>query len=116
MLVSVFCYDYHGSFGGETLSSVGLTYFIDEGLQFKASYGDGYKAAPTTEQLYKSWEVTGKGRCYDFNLLGIPDLKLEKSKGFEFFYKNLINVLIVSFLLFKEIKRCYHYEFDLFVF
>ncbi len=74
-------YDDHDSFGGESSPSLGLTYFMDDSLRIKASYGEGYKA-PTTEQLYSCWEASGHG-SHGFALKGNPDLQPESSKGYE---------------------------------
>lgn len=77
-------YDHHDSFGGETSPSLGMTYFVDDSSRIKATYGEAYKA-PTSEQLYKSWESSGGSM--GFELLGNPNLKPETSKGFEIAYE-----------------------------
>ena len=82
LAISSLRYDHHDSFGSEYSPSIGMTYFLDDSTRIKAIYGEGYKA-PTTEQLYTTWEASGVGP-HGFALVGNPDLQPESSKGYEF--------------------------------
>lgn len=66
-------YDHHDSFGSETSPSIGATYRFTDTQRLKASYGEGYRA-PSISELYSGSFAN-------------PNLKPEKSKGYEISYE-----------------------------
>lgn len=76
LLIPSVRYDHHSSFGSRTSPNLGATYFINDTSRFKASYGSAYRA-PSAAELY--YEGTGSM----MSLKGNPNLKPEKTKGYE---------------------------------
>ncbi len=74
-------YNYHDSFGSHTTPNLGVTYFINKKSRFKANYGSAYRA-PSVDELYGELNHMGM-----FTMYGNPDLKPEKSRGYEFTYE-----------------------------
>lgn len=75
-------YDHHGSFGGNTSPSIGATYFIADNSRVKASYNTGYRA-PSIDELYGAFDHGGMFAGMGFLFYGNPDLKPEKTRGYE---------------------------------
>lgn len=81
-------YDHHEEFGGETSPSIGATYFIADNSRFKASYNTGYRA-PSLDELYGIFTHGGIFSAMGgFAYYGNPDLKPEKTKGYELSYEH----------------------------
>ena len=76
--------DYHKSFGSHTSPNLGATYFISDKSRFKANYGTSYRA-PSVDELYGAF--THGGIWGGMAIVGNPDLKPEKSKGWEISYE-----------------------------
>lgn len=69
-------HDHDDSFGGHTTWRVAPAYVIPEtGTKLKASYGTGFKP-PTLSELFIDYRP-------GFNFFGNPDLKPEKSRGWD---------------------------------
>ena len=89
-------YDYHEKFGGNTSPSLGATYFITDKSRFKASYGTGYRA-PSLDELYGVfnhggvWANSMEAMGASMFLYGNPDLKPEKTRGYEVSYEQEFN-------------------------
>lgn len=103
-------YDHSDKFGSNVAPKIGLTYKFQDNLRFKANYGRGFRA-PTLSELYMYYDgssmanMPGVGMFY---LSGNPDLKPEKSLGYDFslewepgrafsslsYYHNKVNNLI----------------------
>lgn len=82
-------YDYHDSFGGKTSPSFGATYFIADDSRIKASFGSGYRA-PSLDELYGIFDHGGMfnfAPMSSYIIYGNPDLKPEKTTGFEISYE-----------------------------
>ena len=84
LLTPAIRYDYHKSFGSHTSPNLGATYFISDKLRFKANYGTSYRA-PSVDELYGAF--THGGIWGGMAIVGNPDLKPEKSKGWEISYE-----------------------------
>lgn len=84
MLTPAIRYDYHKSFGSHTSPNLGATYFISDKSRFKANYGTSYRA-PSVDELYGAF--THGGIWGGMAIVGNPDLKPEKSKGWEISYE-----------------------------
>lgn len=84
LLTPAICYDYHKSFGSHTSPNLGATYFISDKSRFKANYGTSYRA-PSVDELYGAF--THGGIWGGMAIVGNPDLKPEKSKGWEISYE-----------------------------
>ena len=84
LLTPAIRYDYHKSFGSHTSPNLGATYFISDKSRFKANYGTSYRA-PSVDELYGAFThgVIWGGMA----IVGNPDLKPEKSKGWEISYE-----------------------------
>lgn len=85
LLVPSVRYDHHDTFGSHTSPNLGATYFITDKSRFKANYGSAYRA-PSVDELYGAFNHGGW-----FTMYGNPDLKPEKSKGYEFSYEQEFN-------------------------
>ena len=81
LLVPSVRYDYHDTFGSHTSPNLGATYFISDKSRFKANYGSAYRA-PSVDELYGTFNHMGM-----FTFYGNPDLKPEKSRGYELSYE-----------------------------
>ena len=86
LLTPAIRYDYHKSFGSHTSPNLGATYFISDKSRFKANYGTSYRA-PSVDELYGAF--THGGIWGGMAIVGNPDLKPEKSKGWEISYAKL---------------------------
>lgn len=84
LLTPAIRYDYHKSFGSHTSPNLGATYFISDKSRFKANYGTSYRA-PSVDELYGAF--THGGIWGGMAIVGNPDLKSEKSKGWEISYE-----------------------------
>lgn len=84
LLTPAIRYDYHKSFGSHTSPNLGATYFISDKSRFKANYGTSYRA-PSVDELYGAF--THCGIWGGMAIVGNPDLKPEKSKGWEISYE-----------------------------
>ena len=84
LLTPAIRYDYHKSFGSHTSPNLGATYFISDKSRFKAKYGTSYRA-PSVDELYGAF--THGGIWGGMAIVGNPDLKPEKSKGWEISYE-----------------------------
>ena len=84
LLTPAIRYDYHKSFGSHTSPNLGATYFISDKSRFKANYGTSYRA-PSVDELYGAF--THGGIWGGMGIVGNPDLKPEKSKGWEISYE-----------------------------
>lgn len=84
LLTPAIRYDYHKSFGSHTSPNLGATYFISDKSRFKANYGTSYRA-PSVDELYGAF--THGGIWGGMAIVGKPDLKPEKSKGWEISYE-----------------------------
>ena len=84
LLTPAIRYDYHKSFGSHTSPNLGATYFISDKSRFKANYGTSYRA-PSVDELYGAF--THGGIWGGMAIVGNPDLKPEKSKGWEISYE-----------------------------
>lgn len=84
LLTPAIRYDYHKSFGSHTSPNLGATYFISDKSRFKANYGTSY-LAPSVDELYGAF--THGGIWGGMAIVGNPDLKPEKSKGWEISYE-----------------------------
>lgn len=80
LLTPAIRYDYHKSFGSHTSPNLGATYFISDKSRFKANYGTSYRE-PSVDELYGAF--THGGIWGGMAIVGNPDLKPEKSKGWE---------------------------------
>lgn len=77
-------YDYSDKFGSNTAPKIGATYKIRENLRFKANYGRGFRA-PTLSELYMYFDGQSmSGQPINFYITGNPELKPEKSLGYDF--------------------------------
>lgn len=74
-------YDHHDTFGSHTSPNIGATYFISDKSRFKANYGSGYRA-PSIDELYGNFNHMGM-----FTIYANPDLKPEKTRGYELSYE-----------------------------
>ena len=81
LLVPSVRYDHHDTFGSHTSPNIGATYFVSENSRFKANYGTAYRA-PSVDELY------GTMSHGTFFLYGNPDLKPEKTRGYELSYEH----------------------------
>lgn len=81
LLVPSVRYDHHDTFGSHTSPNLGATYFISDKSRFKANYGSAYRA-PSVDELYGTFNHMGM-----FTFYGNPDLKPEKSRGYELSYE-----------------------------
>lgn len=87
-------YDHHEEFGSNTSPNIGATYFFTDNSRLKANYGEGYRA-PSLNELY-----------YDTDYLkGNPDLKPEKSKGYEISYEQEWDKTEAKLTYFKNKKE-----------
>lgn len=84
LLTPAIRYDYHKSFCSHTSPNLGATYFISDKSRFKANYGTSYRA-PSVDELYGAF--THGGIWGGMAIVGNPDLKPEKSKGWEISYE-----------------------------
>lgn len=84
LLTPAIRYDYHKFFGSHTSPNLGATYFISDKSRFKANYGTSYRA-PSVDELYGAF--THGGIWGGMAIVGNPDLKPEKSKGWEISYE-----------------------------
>ena len=84
LLTPAIRYDYHKSFGSHTSPNLGATYFISDKSRFKANYRTSYRA-PSVDELYGAF--THGGIWGGMAIVGNPDLKPEKSKGWEISYE-----------------------------
>ncbi len=82
LLIPSVRYDHHDSFGSHTSPNMGVTYFAAQNSRFKANYGSAYRA-PSIDELYGTFNHMGM-----FTFYGNPDLKPEKSRGFELSYEH----------------------------
>lgn len=80
-------YDHHESFGSNTSPSIGATYFIADNSRFKASYNTGYRA-PAIDELYGVFDHGGMFQMFGMLYYGNPDLKPEKTRGYELSYEH----------------------------
>ena len=85
LLIPSIRYDHHDSFGSHTSPNLGATYFIDDNSRFKANYGSAYRS-PSVDELYGDFSHGGM-----FTVYGNPDLKPEKTRGYEFSYEHEFN-------------------------
>lgn len=88
-------YDHHEVFGSNTSPSLGATYFVTDKSRVKASYGSGYRA-PSLDELYGIFDHGGVwsnlgGMGTSMLLYGNPDLKPEKTRGYELSYEQEFN-------------------------
>lgn len=103
-------YDHSDKFGSNVAPKIGLTYKFQDNLRFKANYGRGFRA-PTLSELYMYFDgssMAGMPGAGMFYISGNPDLKPEKSLGYDFslewepgrafsslsYYHNRVNNLI----------------------
>lgn len=94
MLIPSVRYDHHEEFGSNTSPNIGATYFFTDNSRLKANYGEGYRA-PSLNELY-----------YDTTYLkGNPDLKPEKSKGYEISYEQEWDKTEAKLTYFKNKKE-----------
>ena len=91
--------DKHDEFGEYTSPSLGATYSFTDNSRLKANYGKGFRA-PTVYELYGSM---GMGMM-SFNL-GNPDLKPEKSEGYEISYEQEFDKTSTKLTYFKNDKK-----------
>lgn len=82
LLVPSVRYNHHDTFGSHTSPNIGATYFVSDNSRFKANYGTAYRA-PSVDELYGTMGSHGT-----FFLYGNPDLKPEKTKGYELSYEH----------------------------
>lgn len=92
LLTPAIRYDYHKSFGSHTSPNLGATYFISDKSRFKANYGTSYRA-PSVDELYGAF--THGGIWGGMAIVGNPDLKPEKSKGWEISYEQEFGILLL---------------------
>ena len=85
LLVPSVRYDHHDSFGSHTSPNLGATYFVSDNSRFKANYGSAYRA-PSVDELYGSFSHSLRGSS--FWVYGNPDLKPEKTRGYELSYEH----------------------------
>lgn len=85
LLVPSVRYDHHDSFGSHTSPNLGATYFFTDKSRFKANYGSAYRA-PSVDELYGLFGHSGM-----FQVYGNPNLKPEKTKGYELSYEQEFN-------------------------
>lgn len=91
-------YDHHDSFGSHTSPNLGATYFIDDTSRIKANYGSAYRA-PTASELY----MDGTGSS--MSIIGNPDLKPEKTEGYELSYEKEWSDTSTKLTYFKNKKE-----------
>lgn len=84
-------YDHHDSFGSETSPSIGATYEFTDNQRLKASYGEGYRA-PSISELYSGSFAN-------------PNLKPEKSKGYEISYEQEFGDSTLAKLTYFKTKK-----------
>lgn len=82
LLIPSLRYDHHDSFGSHTSPNLGATVFINDNSRFKANYGSAYRS-PSVDELYGDFSHGGM-----FTVYGNPDLKPEKTRGYEFSYEH----------------------------
>ncbi len=82
LLVPSVRYNHHDTFGSHTSPNFGATYFVADNSRFKANYGSAYRA-PSVDELYGVM-----GSHNSFFLYGNPDLKPEKTRGYELSYEH----------------------------
>ena len=78
LLIPAVRFDKHDEFGGQTSPSVGATYSFTDNSRFKANYGKGFRA-PSVAELYST--------MMGIVDIGNPNLKPEKSEGYELSYE-----------------------------
>ncbi len=78
LLIPSLRYDYHDTSGSNISPNIGTTYFASDSTRIKAQFGSAYRA-PSVEELYCEF-----GHGGSFVLKGNPDLKPEKTRGYEF--------------------------------
>lgn len=86
LLTPAIRYDHHESFGGNTSANLGATYFITDSSRFKANYGSSYRA-PSLDELYGVFTHGGLFSMLGYAYYGNPDLKPEKTRGWEISYE-----------------------------
>lgn len=80
-------YDHHETSGSHTSPSIGTTYFIADNSRFKASYNTGYRA-PSIDELYGVFDHGGMFQMFGMLYYGNPNLKPEKTRGYELSYEH----------------------------
>lgn len=103
-------YDHSDKFGSNVAPKIGVTYKFSDHLRVKANYGRGFRA-PTLSELYMYFDGQSMtGQPLNFYITGNPDLKPEKSLGYDFsiegefgktfgsisYFHNKVNNLITS--------------------
>ena len=106
LLTPAIRYDYHKSFGSHTSPNLGATYFISDKSRFKANYGTSYRA-PSVDELYGAF--THGGIWGGMAIVGNPDLKPEKSKGWEISYEQEFGDTTSAKLTYFDRKN--HFDF-----
>lgn len=91
-------YDHHDSFGSHTSPNLGVTYFVDDTQRIKANYGSAYRA-PTASELY----MDGTGSS--MSIIGNPNLKPEKTEGYEISYEKEWSNTSTKLTYFKNKKE-----------
>ncbi len=88
LLISSIRYDHSDKFGSNVAPKLGLTYKFQDHLRFKANYGRGFRA-PTLSELYMRFDglsmvAAAMPTVQDMVIYGNPNLKPEKSLGYDF--------------------------------
>lgn len=76
-------YDHSDKFGSNWAPKVGVTYKFADNLRFKANYGRGFRA-PTLSEMYMYFGGSVMSGMPGMAIIGNPDLKPEKSLGYDF--------------------------------
>ena len=78
-------YNHHDAYGSETTPNIGTTYSFTDNQRIKVNYGEGYRAPSINELYSETGPVVAGGAAAQ--LIANPDLKPEKSKGYEISYE-----------------------------
>ena len=96
-------YNYHDAYGSETTPNIGTTYSFTDSQRIKVNYGEGYRA-PSINELYSETGYVIFPSGYG-QLIANPDLKPEKSKGYEISYEQEFGDTETKLTYFKNEKE-----------
>ena len=95
LIIPAVRFDRHDEFGGQVSPNFGATYQFTDNKRLKVNYGKGFRA-PSVFELY--------GTMRGMFEIGNPDLKPEKSKGYEISYEQEWDKTSAKLTYFKNEK------------
>ena len=96
-------YNHHDAYGSETTPNIGTTYSFTDNQRIKVNYGEGYRAPSINELYSETGRVVAGGAAAQ--LIANPDLKPEKSKGYEISYEQEFGDTETKLTYFKNDKE-----------